>query len=287
MIQKALSADHDVAIAETNRRGHAARIAQGATANGTDVVVAFGGDGTINEAANGVAGTTTALAPLPGGSTNVFARAIGLPNDPIEATGSLRNALASDEIRRVGLGRANGRYFLFHVGIGFDAAVVGQVERRAAMKRYAGHALFVYATFSTWFRHYDRSRPRFAVRHDDGSIVDDGYFAVCLNASPYTYLGNQPLQLSPHAALERQLAMVTFRTLGLSKILWAGRLALGGGGLGRLAYVDEHADVADIVVKGHAPFPYQVDGDYLGEVERLVLTHEPDALRLVTPSRGE
>ena len=99
----------------------------------------------------------------------MFARTIGLPNDPIEATGALLDALAHDSIQRVGLGSVNGRYFLFHVGMGFDAAVVAQVERRAELKRYAGHPLFVYAGFDTWFRHYDRSRPRFAVRFADGT----------------------------------------------------------------------------------------------------------------------
>ena len=98
-----LAPDHDVTVAETSRRGHAARLAQGAAASGSDVVIVLGGDGTLNEAANGLAGTATALAPLPGGSTNVFARTIGLPNDPIEATGVLLDALARDlfEIREV------------------------------------------------------------------------------------------------------------------------------------------------------------------------------------------
>ena len=167
VIGKALSADHDVTVAETSRRGHATRLAQGAAASGVDVVVVLGGDGTLNEAANGLAGTGCALAPLPGGSTNVFARTIGLPNDPIEATGVLLEALARRSIRRVGLGSVNGRYFLFHTGVGFDAAVVEQVERRSGLKRYAGHPLFVYAGFDTWIRHFDRTRPRFAVQFPD------------------------------------------------------------------------------------------------------------------------
>src|SRR5207253_9329453 len=115
VIQKALSADHEVTLAETNRRGHATRLAQGAAREGVDAVVALGGDGTLNEVANGLAGTDTALAPLPGGSTNVFARTIGLPNDPIEATGALLSGLETGHIDDVGLGSLNGRYFLFHV----------------------------------------------------------------------------------------------------------------------------------------------------------------------------
>src|SRR5918999_2240408 len=126
VIGKALSADHEVTAAETSRRGHASRLAKGAAAAGTEVVVVLGGDGTLNEAANGLAGTGCALGVLPGGSTNVFARTIGLPNDPIEATGALLDALARGSVRPVGLGSVNGRYFLFHTGMGYDAAVVEQ-----------------------------------------------------------------------------------------------------------------------------------------------------------------
>ena len=79
-----------------------------------DLVVVLGGDGTLNEVANGLAGTETALAALPGGSTNVFARTIGLPDDPVEATGSLLDALEAGSVRRIGLGVMNDRYFLFH-----------------------------------------------------------------------------------------------------------------------------------------------------------------------------
>jgi diacylglycerol kinase family enzyme len=284
VIQKALSADHDVTLAETSRRGHATRLAQGAAAAGTELVVVLGGDGTLNEAANGLAGSTTALAALPGGSTNVFARTIGLTNDPIEATGELLDALGRGSIRRVGLGSVNGRYFLFHVGMGFDAAVVAQVERRAHLKRYAGHPLFVYCGFATWFRHYDKSRPRFAVRHSDGGVVDDGYLTICLNTNPYTYLGNRPLSLAPEATLDRGLAIVTLRTLDFAKTLRIVGSALGGGHhLRHSKHVDFHTDLDSVVVEGHGPFPYQVDGDYLGEVERVELRHVPDILDLVLP----
>ena len=82
-------------LAETSRRGPRHPAGAGRGGDGIDVVVVLGGDGTLNEAANGLAGTARALAALPGGSTNVFARTIGLPNDPIEATGVLLDALAA------------------------------------------------------------------------------------------------------------------------------------------------------------------------------------------------
>jgi diacylglycerol kinase family enzyme len=284
VIQKALSADHEVTLAETSRRGHATRLAQHAAGSGTEVVVVLGGDGTLNEAANGLARSACALAALPGGSTNVFARTIGLPNDPIEATGSLLEALAHDSIERVGLGVVNGRYFLFHVGMGFDAAVVAQVERRGGLKRYAGHPLFVYAGFDTWIRHYDRTRPRFSVCFADGTVVDDGYLSICLNTNPYTYLGNRPLNLAPEATLERGLAMVTLRTLDFAKTMGIIGSALASGKHLRASrWTDHRTDLTQVTVTGYGPFPYQVDGDHLGDTERLELRHEAEVLDLVMP----
>jgi diacylglycerol kinase family enzyme len=284
VIQKALSADHEVTLAETSRRGHATRLAQGAAATGTEVVVVLGGDGTLNEAANGLAGSSCALAALPGGSTNVFARTIGLPNDPIEATGDLLQALAQGSIHRVGLGSVNGRYFLFHVGMGFDAAVVAQVERRVGLKRYAGHALFVYAGFDTWIRHYDRKRPRFSVRFADGSVVDDGYLGICLNTNPYTYLGNRPLNLAAEATLDRGLAMVTVRTLAFGRTMRIiGSALTAGRHLRTSRWTDHRTDLTEVTVTGYGPFPYQVDGDHLGDTEHLMIRHEPEVLDLVMP----
>ena len=284
VIQKALAADHEVTVAETSRRGHASTLARSAARSGADVVAVLGGDGTLNEAANGLAGTDTALAALPGGSTNVFARTVGMPNDPIEATGVLLDALAVDSVRPAGLGTVGGRYFLFHVGIGFDAAVVRQVERRSGIKRYAGHPLFVYAAIATWLRHYDRSQPHFAVAHDDGSTVDDGYLAICCNTSPYTFLGNLPLNVAPDAGLDRGLALVTIRSLALPTILGAAASALRTGQWLRSSdNVDYRTDLAGFRVEGHRPVPYQVDGDDLGDATSLVFEHRPEALRLVTP----
>jgi diacylglycerol kinase family enzyme len=284
VIQKALSADHDVTVAETSRRGHASRLAQGAAADGIDVVVVLGGDGTLNEAANGLAGTQTALGVLPGGSTNVFARTIGAPPDPIEATGSLLTALARGSIATVGLGSVNGRYFLFHAGLGFDAAVVAQVERRSELKRYAGHPLFIWAGLTTWFRHYDRSRPRFSIRHEPGGdVVDDSVFTIIQNTNPYTFFGSRPFDTAPDAGLDRPLTAVSLRSLDAATLLRCMASALRGNGVGKVRRVAYRHSLTEITVTGYGPFPYQVDGDYLGEVEHLHFRHEPNVLRLVTP----
>lgn len=284
VIAKALAADHDVTVVETVRRGHATKLARAAAEDGADVVVVLGGDGTLNEAANGLAGTTTALAALPGGSTNVFARTLGLPDDPIEATGSLLDALAADSIRRIGLGSVNGRYFLFHTGIGFDAAVVAAVERQGSLKRWANHVLFGWAAVVTWVRGYDRSRPRFAVHVPGRADVADAMFTVCLNTDPYTFVGTRPFTLAPETTLEGPLTLITLRSLDLVPLARILGSALGSGArLRRDRLVAFETDVVTAEIDGFGPVPYQVDGDYLGDIEQLSLRHEPEVLSLVVP----
>lgn len=292
VIQKSLAADHDVTVAETSRRGHATRLAQGAAARGTEVVVVLGGDGTLNEAANGLAGTECALGVLPGGSTNVFARTIGMTNDPIEATGELLGALGAGPggIRTVSLGSVNNRRFLFHVGVGFDAAVVAQVERRASLKRYLGGAYFAYAALDTWARHYDRRHPHFSVsmhrRDGEAVTVDDGYFAIFLKSNPYTFLGERPFNVAPGTGLDSPLSVVVLRSLGAVTVLGLSAAALRGGeGFSQRRKVKVVTDVVDAEVRPFEPAPYQVDGDYLGDSEHLSFRWEPDDLRLIVPRR--
>jgi diacylglycerol kinase family enzyme len=284
VIHKALSADHDVVLKETNRRGHAARLAQGAAADGLDAAIVLGGDGTLNEAANGLAGSQTALGVLPGGSTNVFARTIGMANDPIEATSQLLSALAAGSVKTVGLGRANARYFLFHAGIGFDAAVVRRVEEMASLKRYFGPALFVMATLMTWANGYDRRRPAFSLRAGE-TVIDDGYFCVCLNTDPYTFLGSRPLHLAPGTSADSDLSVVTFETLALRTMLPVLASALGEGDkVARHRHVSVVQGIHAATVKGHRPVPYQLDGDFVGESDQIELTWAAGALSVVVPA---
>jgi diacylglycerol kinase family enzyme len=271
---------HEVTLKETNRRGHATRFAQDAASREWDVVVALGGDGTLNEVANGLAGSTTALGVLPGGSTNVFARTIGMENDPVAAARQLAAGLAAETIRPIGLGNVNGRYFCFHTGVGFDAAVVANVEKRSSIKRWLGHPLFIYAGLNTFFRTYDRKHPHFTV-----STVGRTYpasFTVVLNTNPYTYLGNRPLDLAPAASLESALSTVTFTRMPVLGVLTAlGRTLLGGGVRGKAVVTED--GLSALTIESATPFPYQLDGDYLGETLRLVFRWEADAIRLVLP----
>ena len=283
VVQRRLAIGNDVEVVETNRRGHATRFAHDAARRGIDVVIGYGGDGTLNEVATGIAGSETALGVLPGGSTNVFARTLGLPNDPVVAADRLALGIEAVDVRRIGLGRVNGRFFCFHTGIGYDAAVVKAVERHASLKRWLGHPLFISAALNTWARGYDRHTPHFRLRTDGDRTIDDGYFSIVLNTNPYTYLGNRPLGLSPAATLDNPFVVVTFRTMRVLPILRGLGAALRGGGVRESAHVIEWRDVHHMVVEHEQPFPYQLDGDYLGDVNRLEFDFVPDAVRLVFP----
>jgi diacylglycerol kinase family enzyme len=284
VIHQILSRGNDVEIVETNRRGHATRFSQDAARRGVDVVIGFGGDGTLNEVATGVAGTDTALGALPGGSTNVFARTLGMPNDPVLAVQQLADGINSQHIEPIGLGKVNGRYFCFHTGVGFDAAVVQEVEHHGSLKRWAGHPLFIYAAVRTWASKYDRQNPHFELTFEDGHRVIDGYFTIVLNTNPYTYLGNRPLDLSPAATFDRGLVAITFKTMKATAILRSLGGALRGGGVKPTNYLDVHEDQSALTVTSHQPFPYQLDGDYLGETSALDFEHVPNAVRLVRPN---
>jgi diacylglycerol kinase family enzyme len=284
LIQKTLGGEHDLEMMETSRRGHAARLARGAARRGIEVVAVLGGDGTLNEAADGLVGTDTALAPLPGGSTNVYARTLGIPHDPVDATVQLLRSLERRSFRRVGLGRVNGRYFLFHCGIGFDAAVVEKVERHSAIKRYAAHPVFVVAAFDTWLRTYDHSRGRFVVRPETGDPVEGGILAIVSKTSPYTYLGHRPLQVAPAAGLDSPLSVTVVKTRRAPSMLTLAGAALASPQMLQRHPNVEHRDgLASLAVTATEPFPYQVDGEYLGEVTHLDFAYEPGILELVVP----
>lgn len=284
-IQHALGERHRLEVAETVRRGHATRLARNAAREGFDAVVVAAGDGTLNEAANGLAGTDTALAPLPGGSTNVFARTIGIRKSMGGAVEQLVASLDTRSMRRMGLGSGNGRHFLFHLGAGFDAEVIEQVERHAWLKRRLAHPSFAVAAVTTFFRGFDREHPPYRAVLG-AKELGDGYFSIVSNTSPYAFFGIRPLTVTHGAGLDRKLALTMFRRLEPGVLLPAALSAMVSGR--RLEHADDIVQLEDLgaleLIAHGSPFPWQVDGDYLGEVARLEIRFEPDSLTLVTPT---
>ena len=283
MIRKLLAGQHEVEVAETSRRGHATRLAHAAANDGFDVVVVLAGDGTLNEAADGLLHTDTALAPLPGGSTNVYARTLGFSTDAIDATNELLRSLARGATKRIGVGRANRRPFLFNVGINFDAEVIRRVERYGELKRHFSHPLHVAAAFEVFFRGA-AGRTRLDVELDTGETIDDVRFAIISKADPYTYLGRIPLRIAPDAGLERPLALTAFRALDAFTLIGGAASAMRKGKfLAQRRGVEHRHDLHRLLVRSGEPFAYQVDGDDVGDTEQLDIEYEPDALTVVVP----
>jgi diacylglycerol kinase family enzyme len=292
-VERVLRAAHgvDVDVTETTRRDHAAAIARDAVNARYDVVAVLAGDGTLNEAGGGLVGSDVALAALPGGSTNVFARTLGVAYKPEPAARQLVDALARGSRRRIGVGVATApsgpRHFLFHLGIGYDAAIIRRMEQHATVKRYLAHPAFAATALSTWFRHYDRdARIRFTIEPDGAAptLVGEGPYAVISNSDPYAYVGRRPLRIAPEASLDDELTVTVLRTLRVGVVARAAVAAVG-----RTTYLTtspeivQRTHVAAIEIGADSPFPWQVDGDYLGEVERLDVVFAPDCLTVVIP----
>lgn len=269
-------------VVETSERGHATRFAHDAAERGVDTVVAFGGDGTLNEVATGLAGSNTALMMLPGGSTNVFVRSLGASNDPVIALQQFSSGLDHDNVHPISLGRANGRYFCFHAGIGFDAAVVELVERRASLKRIIGQPLFALSAAQAWFKTYDKKYPHFSVEVD-GKKIPNGFLTIVLNSNPYTYIGKRAVNLSTAASIDKKLVAITFRKLTTPLMVRTVLQALRQDQISASSGIEVRTDVEDVKINFATPFPYQLDGDYLGEQTSLHIEHRPEAIRLVKP----
>jgi diacylglycerol kinase family enzyme len=287
----ALSSVFGLRAVRTERRGHAAELARSAMDEGVDVVIAFGGDGTVNEVVNGLlthgpGPHVPALAVIPGGSTNVFARALGLPNDAVEATGALLRNLREHRTRLVSVGAAaaegNGtRYFTFTAGYGFDAAVTSEVERQRAAGRRASGALYIQLSLSQYFRRTDRKNAPITAALADGSQLEPLFMAALANTAPWTYLGNRPILATPEAGFETGLDLFGVANFSpLSVGLTVGRLIGNSRRLGAGRGVLIRHDLPELTLSAQHPIAFQVDGDYLGPRERVTFRSVPDALRV-------
>ncbi len=164
LVIAALQGRYDVDAVDTRARDHATELCRAAAGEGYDVVVSFGGDGTVNEIANALAGTDTPLTCLPGGATNVFCQMLGIPGEIVDATEHLLRMADVWRPRRIDLGTANGRCFTYGAGYGFDASVVKRIDRQPKLKRHRLRELyFVYCAVETALREYVRDPPRMDV----------------------------------------------------------------------------------------------------------------------------
>ncbi len=281
VLARALASDLKLDVVETARRGHAIDLAAQAAADELDLVVALGGDGTVNEVVNGLVGTPTALAVVPGGSANVFARALGLSNSPIEATSEILDALRAGRRRTVNLGLANDRYFTFCAGVGIDAEVVRVVERHRRRGRRATPSRYVRSAVAQFFSGTERRHPQIMLTRPGAEPVTGLFNAIVANGSPWTYLGSRPVDPCPHADFEAGLDLLALRRLRTVTTLRVVRQMLDSKQRISVRSAYQLHDVEDFTITAGTPLSAQLDGDYIGEVERIRFRSIPDGLTVI------
>jgi diacylglycerol kinase family enzyme len=283
LIVYALQGRYDVDAVDTEGRDHATELCRQAAAEGYDVVVAFGGDGTVNEAANGLAGTATALTPLPGGATNVYCRMLGIPNDAVDATEHLLRLADDWRPRRLDLGTVNGRRFLFSSGYGLDAAVVRRVDAHPRLKARLRQWYFAYAGVGTFTREYLVRPPRIDVEVAGRTVR--GVTALVQVGDPYTYWASRPLHVAEGIALDDGTIAGAVLTRAappdvptIMARLFAERLHIARH---RRVFAWRAETSANCVSADGRPIPLQVDGDYIGTTAEARYEVLPGGLAVV------
>ena len=278
VIAKALSADFKLEVQDTRHRDHAIELANDAVDRDFDAVVAFGGDGTINEVAQPLVGTDIALGLLPGGSTNVMARALGVPQDPVEATAFLAQNLRGKTKRRIGVGQMDDRYFMFSCGIGLDAEVVRRVEADVAAGNQKTEWTFIKHALAAGATEY-RTTEQWLTVKVPGFDPFKGVLGVCQNARPFTYYKRFPVEACPQARLDRRLDLLVMRNIRtgtIPRIIWGLFVTKGHTNWKRKSRYFH--DIQSFTWVADVPKPVQVDGDYIGERQEAAVSHVPDAL---------
>ncbi|MDQ3770306.1 MAG: diacylglycerol kinase family lipid kinase [Actinomycetota bacterium] len=282
LVVHALKGRYEVEAVDTQCRNHATDLCREAAHDGYDVVVAFGGDGTLNEVANGLAGCDTPLTCLPGGATNVLCRMLGIPDDIVDATEHLLRIADRWEPRRLDLGKVNDRHFTFSAGIGLDAAVVQRVDARPRLKARWREWYFAYAGVSTFLRRYVVNPPRLRVRAGGQEV--DGVTAIVQNGDPFSFFGRRALHVCDPAQLDDgrlsavllrraspvDMPTVLARLFGPMKVTGHRRVSSWAG-----------LDGLEINSIDGRPVHLQVDGDHLGEVTEARFSIMPGGLLVV------
>jgi len=278
----ALSRGFVVEVAETKSSGHATELASAAGSDGLDPVIVLGGDGTVNEVANGLAGTATALAVLPGGEANILARSLGIGRDALRAARALAGRAGADP-RAIPLGRVNDRWFVANCGVGFDAAIVREVERNPGAKKRAGDFFFLWTGLRQFVAGYDRKRPQLdlAWGPDLEHHADELFLAIVQNLDPYTYFGRRAMRLCPDVRLDAGLDLLALDSFAARHVLPVAVSSFVRARHQRKPHVMYASDLPRIDVRCRRPMPAQADGEYLGEITEAEIGSVPNALRIL------
>jgi diacylglycerol kinase family enzyme len=292
---RALRSAVELTVECTTRRGHAATLARAAAESGVDVVVTLGGDGTVNEAVNGLMTTNgvlsglpgslaqqlPALAVVPGGSTNVFARAVGMPRDWVDGVSVILDGIRDGRHRVIGLGRADDRYFTFAAGLGLDAAVVRRVEQARLRGRTSTPGLYFRSIVGQFFTGEDRKSPPLAIERPGEPPESELGNVIVQNTAPWTYLGDRPINPNPSASFDRGLDVLALRHLHVASTTRTMAQLASRKGDPRGKQVLQLHDQPEFTVIASRPQAFQLDGDYLGERQKVHFVSVPDALRVI------
>lgn len=285
----ALQGRFEVEVEATESQDHATEIGRDARDGGYDLVVAFGGDGTVNEVVNGLAGTDIPVTFLPGGNTNVVCRTLGIPNDVVDATEHLLTLADDFQPRKIDLGMINDRYFVFSCGAGIDATVVERVDANPRLKSKAGPYFYSWHAVSGYLRQYMRNPIRLEVTVD--GEVHEGVTALTQNSDPFTYFSNQPVHVCENVEIDDgSLGMVLlkranqFDVMSIIPRLLSSKLSAA-----KHNQVETFEHLMEAQIKSLSSdesgeirkFPVQVDGDYIGQYEEITLKAAPRALTIV------
>jgi diacylglycerol kinase family enzyme len=283
LVVYALRGRYQVDSVETQARGHAIELCREAAQEGYDVVCAFGGDGTFNEAANGLAGSATPLTCLPGGSTNVFCRILGIPIDVVDATEHLLAMADRWSPHAIDLGVLGERRFLFTAGLGLDASVTQRVDAHPWLKARFGPWAYAAAALAAFNREYALRPPRLAVEVGDELL--EGVTAIVQNTTPYTYFASRPIDLAEDVSLTSAtvagVVLERARPLDVPTVAW--RALSHRARIVRHRRVSSFAGARELRIRSldDRLLPIQVDGDHLGEVPEISAGVEPAALQVV------
>jgi diacylglycerol kinase family enzyme len=290
LVVYALQARYDVEAVDTEASEHAIEIGREARDGGYDIVVAFGGDGTLNEVANGLAGTDVPVSVLPGGSTNVVCRTLGIPHDVVDATEHLIGLADDFNPRKIDLGRCNGRHFVFACGVGLDATVVKRVDAHPRLKARARQWYYTWAAVTGFYRDYLRNPVRLEL--EIGGEKREGVTAIAQNSDPFTYFANLPIRICEDIGLEDgKLSMAILNRASQRDMLPIAVRALNRRmHLAKNRQIETFDEVGEAMVRSIStdeagivrPLPVQVDGDYIGEHSEMRFSVDPRALTIVS-----
>lgn len=285
-----LSKHLDITAVNTTARNDAIDIARSAKQQGYELVIGLGGDGTVNEIANGLLldgpnPEGPLLAAIPGGNGNVFARNMGLSENPMEATAQILSAIKDRKFQEIGVGRIAtnniSRWFLFNAGIGLDAAVLAEMEARRASGKTVSD--FAYATLALreLFARTDRKHGSLSLVSDSGEVQRDAHFALIVNLAPWAYLGSKALNPLPSASHQTALDVFAPTSLSVAAVLRLASRAIAGKSAENDRNVIALTNQKQVHIQAKNPLWIQVDGDVVTQSTELTATHIPSALRVL------